>query len=903
MTNAKTTKRALIMSVMSLLLCFTMLLGTTFAWFTDSVTSANNIITSGNLDVELYYQVEGQTDWTKVTETTNVFKENALWEPGHTEIVKLKVVNEGSLALKYQLGVNVAGETGSVNVNGDDFLLSEFIKFAVIDGANTYTRDEAIAAAEAKGATPLKTAYNSGVTALLADEEAIVTMVVYMPTTVGNDANAAKGAATPTINLGLNLFATQLANEEDSFGPDYDENAPFSMWDGKVPTEMPETLVVDGATQTIHVQDAAAFAYLSTLSAKWADFYTDGNGRTYTNYANGAGVNYYYSGQWTISLEADIDLGNHPIDPVEIVVGENCGYSAFNGNNHVIRNINTTTGMFADMTRTNYANLVLENVKAAKGALTGVSGSSITNVTVKNATISGVDYIGGLVGKVFGSVSGCKVIDSSVVGAKEVGGLIGYAETNSNEIVIANNTVKNVSAYANNRAAGLVAQPNVNIKVYGNTVDTVTVGAEDTSKYQPGAVVSNALAPENVYDNTVANATILGDLAIVEDAASLKEALDAGTEFINANGANLGKLSYGLNTTNVPAGKTVTISNAKFEGKSYGNAVAGTVIFENCTFTNTGAYSIHFDAGNGDVIFKNCTLEGWCSFGSTINSVTMENCTIQGNGKYGIVRFYQDTTLTNCRIDVSNVDATDVYHDGVSAVNCKLVMTGCDLVCCDYEVAEGGTIYVDRTQVVTSNDDLKAAVETGATKVMLAKGEYDLNGIQKDGLTLVGIGNNVKVANTTKYASGKSTGAIWKAINLENVTLTNTVYTMADGGKATFTNVYFAAGFRQGYGTGVVFTDCTFGSNSEGYALHFQTDSASEGGLIKLNGCKFEGGKVHLGGKRAYEFNGCDFAAGTDFQVWSNITLENCTVNGEKVTAENMATLFPRLDAAKVTIK
>ena len=55
MTNAKSTKKALIASVLSLVLCFTMLLGTTFAWFTDSVTSSNNIIKAGNLDVEMYW--------------------------------------------------------------------------------------------------------------------------------------------------------------------------------------------------------------------------------------------------------------------------------------------------------------------------------------------------------------------------------------------------------------------------------------------------------------------------------------------------------------------------------------------------------------------------------------------------------------------------------------------------------------------------------------------------------------------------------------------------------------------------------------------------------------------------------------------------------------------------------
>ena len=59
MTNKKNTRRALFMSALSLILCFAMLMGTTFAWFTDSVTSANNIIKSGNLDVELYYSVMG----------------------------------------------------------------------------------------------------------------------------------------------------------------------------------------------------------------------------------------------------------------------------------------------------------------------------------------------------------------------------------------------------------------------------------------------------------------------------------------------------------------------------------------------------------------------------------------------------------------------------------------------------------------------------------------------------------------------------------------------------------------------------------------------------------------------------------------------------------------------------
>ena len=84
MTN-KSTKRALLTSIMALFLCFTMLLGTTYAWFTDSVSSANNIIAAGNLDIELYHADKGTNSADeKVTGETKLFDDvdSNLWEPG-----------------------------------------------------------------------------------------------------------------------------------------------------------------------------------------------------------------------------------------------------------------------------------------------------------------------------------------------------------------------------------------------------------------------------------------------------------------------------------------------------------------------------------------------------------------------------------------------------------------------------------------------------------------------------------------------------------------------------------------------------------------------------------------------------------------------------------------------------
>ena len=282
--KTKSTKKALVLSLLSLVVCASMLVGTTFAWFTDSVTSANNIITSGNLDVELYYQNDETTDWTAVDGNTNVFKENTLWEPGHTEVVKLKVVNKGSLALKYSLGVNVASEVASVSVLGNQFKLSDYIKYGVVSGDQTYDRAGAIAAVDAS-AVALSNDFSAAGTLLAAAENeesaSIVTMVVYMPETVGNEANYAAGAAVPTVNLGINLLATQFAYEKDSFNENYDVNAGYNA--GKTNVGPYKLNVLSGGnatydestkTYSIDVKTVAQGGYNAAQGGKYYAGYT-----------------------------------------------------------------------------------------------------------------------------------------------------------------------------------------------------------------------------------------------------------------------------------------------------------------------------------------------------------------------------------------------------------------------------------------------------------------------------------------------------------------------------------------------------------------------------------------------------------------------------------------------------
>ncbi len=100
MTKQKSTKRALLLSALALLMCVTMLIGSTFAWFTDSVTSAGNKIQSGTLRLDLEL-LDKETGWASIKESKAPIFDYNLWEPGYTDVKILKVENEGNLALKW----------------------------------------------------------------------------------------------------------------------------------------------------------------------------------------------------------------------------------------------------------------------------------------------------------------------------------------------------------------------------------------------------------------------------------------------------------------------------------------------------------------------------------------------------------------------------------------------------------------------------------------------------------------------------------------------------------------------------------------------------------------------------------------------------------------------------------
>ena len=223
MTKTKSTKRALLLSALSLLMCVSMLIGSTFAWFTDSVTSGNNKIVAGTLDVDLYLWKDANTPTEITDESDPIFGEaglaqnstNTLWEPGKTQVVYLSIKNNGNLDLKYKVALNVVNPA-----DGKD--LYKVMQYDIIEDA-TYGSVTAWNATDAKSVVVGTNATQANDVELKAGAEHKFALAVHMDELAGNDYQGGK------VNFDLTVLATQLASEFDSFDNQYDKDATYTI--------------------------------------------------------------------------------------------------------------------------------------------------------------------------------------------------------------------------------------------------------------------------------------------------------------------------------------------------------------------------------------------------------------------------------------------------------------------------------------------------------------------------------------------------------------------------------------------------------------------------------------------------------------------------------------------------
>ena len=277
------TKKALIMSVLSMVLCIAMLIGMTFAWFTDTASTEVNKIQAGNLDVELEYSKDF-TEWKKVNDTTKVFEDSTLWEPGRTEVVYLRVKNAGTLALKYTLGIyNLYNSTGK-NVLGNKYSLSDYVKLGVAEADAAYADRAAAISAVQDSAKTLNSIGDTGVVGadLATNTTKVYAMVLYMPTEVGNEANPKNNDPywAAKVSFGISVSATQAMSESDSFDNTYDEDAAailsaISFSSGM--HEITQNMQANGRFGAVQAERRAQFTINADVYAVYTKDNTSGN--------------------------------------------------------------------------------------------------------------------------------------------------------------------------------------------------------------------------------------------------------------------------------------------------------------------------------------------------------------------------------------------------------------------------------------------------------------------------------------------------------------------------------------------------------------------------------------------------------------------------------------------------
>ena len=206
MTSSKSTKRALVSSTLAILMCVAMLIGTTFAWFTDTASTAVNKIQAGNLEIELQMK-DNNGNWVNAEGKTLPFLVEGkipakgtqiLWEPGCTYYVpEVRVVNKGNLAVKFEYVNELLGVTGKLAE-----VLEPVFKTPVdANGEEVNIEPEILKPGEASPA------WSFG---------------YHMLETAGNEYQNATATG-----MCLTVVATQATYENDSFNNQYDKDAQY----------------------------------------------------------------------------------------------------------------------------------------------------------------------------------------------------------------------------------------------------------------------------------------------------------------------------------------------------------------------------------------------------------------------------------------------------------------------------------------------------------------------------------------------------------------------------------------------------------------------------------------------------------------------------------------------------
>ena len=663
MTNTKNTKRALLSSVMALFLCFAMLLGTTYAWFTDSVTSAGNIIKSGTLDVEMYW-AEGTEDPATATwedaSTTAIFDYDN-WEPGYVDVKHVQIKNNGTLALKYQVKIMANGEVSD---------LSDVIDVYYVDPAQAITARAQLTADNYLGTlTEVLAGLDETASGKLEAEEAhTITLALKMQESAGNQyQNKSIGTDFSVI-----VLATQATAEEDSFDDQYDADATFAAELNNFKAALANAQAGDTVTLNL-THDAYLAAGESILAPEGVNVVINGNGNTI--FADGA--THVIAGQ----REVDITINDLTI------LGKTTDDAIISQNNGV-----------------GEVNVVMNNVKVNLTDIKGVNWpvcfggtgtATLTNCEITGAGIESGDYADGnqffagakmnvtFVNTKIDSVmlNGSQGGDSATLNidaASEVGVVILEAKTTSvisgdatgiESILIPGMSEQEAGKVVVTEMEEAIAQGE-DVVLMGD----VTVSAADTASNSGYGATGLTVTNGSVFDGngntlTVENANGTWDCAIDADAGTIKNVTVNGTFrgiFMAAASGDvyidnvvIDKVCYTFNSDGGNKNYGVYISNSTLNGWTSFSDVHKEVVFTNCKFgQGTGGYKYAFCRPyNSPTVFENCVFEEGFEFDTSKTSdIVFKNC------------YYGDTLITAENAATLGYGETTFFYNGLNGI-------------------------------------------------------------------------------------------------------------------------------------------------------------------------------------------------------------------------------------------
>jgi len=609
MKSKSATKRALLSSAVSLVLCFTMLLGTTFAWFTDSASTAVNTIQSGTLDVVLEYATEYDSAgnpiaWADANGQTLSFKkaanapddEKILWEPGcRYELPAIRVGNAGNLHLKYEIAIT--GIDGSAKLN------------EAIDW--TYNNKPASAFSGFEGTLAPKTA--SGITY---GEEIVI--MGEMKKEAGNEYQGL------TIDgISITVFATQKDAEFDSFDNKYDENAEIG------------TLVTTNDELLAAIQDPEILAIRvdGDLTYDWGgDSYGSSKAllmknKTFIGADNEASIT--FAGYGSANPITDVTMKN--ITVKDVTVGDNessweHGYLEFGGN-LVFEGVDFVNAIAMDSDSAVFKNCTFNSNKDDEYAV-WVSGG---NTTITDSVFTGTRAI--KIHEAYGSDVSSVVVDNCIFDldlSGKPGVVIGTLNADTS-VSITNSTF--------DCAAGDQGK-----YIYESDTD---VTAFDFSESDNECAVVAAVSTSGELDTAIkgagATTLLLGSgNYIIPDSAQGKTLTIKGngdTVVATQDDGSYEGCDYSLD------GATVTFENITIntDSTTYTGYARMKGTFNNCTIN--GTYTLYDDS-----VFNNCTFN---VSGDVYNiwtwgapNATFNNCTFNSDGKAVLLYGTADTNLT-----------------------------------------------------------------------------------------------------------------------------------------------------------------------------------------------------------------------------------------------------------------